>query len=270
MVVRELVEVVKHYRARPVLRGVDLAVAAGEVVGVLGTNGSGKSTLLRVVAGLSRPSGGRTSGRPRTGYLPDRFPARQRMTALSYLTHLGRISGLSTAEARRRAGAWLERFALAGGPGTPLRDLSKGNAQKVGLAQALLAEPELLVLDEPWSGLDPGAREVLTEVVAEVAAAGTAVVFTDHRPEFVRSVADRSHQLVGGRLQPLGAEVPTCRVLLRGGDDVDWAAQPGVVAVRQDGDVELEVAVAEREALLLDAIRRGCAVIAVDTRVVSR
>ncbi|KAA5836426.1 ABC transporter ATP-binding protein [Saccharopolyspora hirsuta] len=263
---RELVGVVKEYGSRPVLRGVDLAVAAGEVVGVLGTNGSGKSTLLRILAGISRPSSGTTSGRPRTGYVPDRFPARQRMSALAYLCHLGRISGLPAAEARRRAGAWLERFALAGGPDTPLRDLSKGNAQKVGLVQALLPEPDLLVLDEPWSGLDAATRAVLTEVVGEAAAAGTAVVFTDHRPDFVQSTATRSHRLVDGRLQLLDAEVSTCRILLRGGEDADWAGRPGVVAARRDGDVELEVAVAERESLLLEAIRRGCAVIAVDSR----
>ncbi|MER7015203.1 ATP-binding cassette domain-containing protein [Saccharopolyspora sp. NPDC000359] len=262
---RELVGVVKDYRSRPVLRGVDLAVAAGEVVGVLGTNGSGKSTLLRILAGVSRPSGGTTSGRPRTGYVPDRFPARQRMSARTYLCHLGRISGLPTAEARRRAGEWLERFALAGGPDAPLRELSKGNAQKVGLAQALLPEPELLVLDEPWSGLDAATRAVLTEVVGERAAAGTAVVFTDHRPEFVRSTATRSLRLVDGRLQLLEAEVPTCRIRLRGGGGEDWAGWPGVLSERRDGEVELEVAVAEREPVLLEAIRRGCAVVAVDS-----
>lgn len=262
MVVRELAGVTKNFGSRPVLRGVDLAVAAGAVVGVLGTNGSGKSTLLRILAGVSRPSGGTASGRPRTGYVPDRFPARQRMSALSYLCHLGRISGLSTAEARRRAEGWLERFALAGGPDSPLRDLSKGNAQKVGLVQALLPEPDLLVLDEPWSGLDAGTRAVLTEVVGESAARGTAVVFTDHRPDLVRTTATRAHRLVDGRLQPLEAEVPTCRILLRGGADEEWS---GVVTRRGD-DVELEVAVAERESMLLEAIRRGCAVISVDSR----
>ncbi|MDA3631146.1 ABC transporter ATP-binding protein [Saccharopolyspora sp. WRP15-2] len=268
--VRELVGVAKSYRARPVLRGVDLSVTAGEVVGIAGTNGSGKSTLLRILAGLSRPSGGTTSGKPRTGYVPDRFPARQRMSALSYLSRLGRISGLSKADSRRRAGEWLERFALTGGPDTPLRDLSKGNAQKVGLAQALLCGPELLVLDEPWSGLDAGTRSVLNDVIDELALDGTAVVFTDHRPDFARGESVRSHLLVDGRLQPLDAEAATCRILLRGGEDADWAGRRGVLSVRHGDDLELEVAVAERESVLFEAVQRCCAVIAVDSEVGSR
>ncbi|WP_190819918.1 ABC transporter ATP-binding protein [Saccharopolyspora pogona] len=266
--VRELSGVTKRHGARSVLRGVDLAVQDGESVGILGSNGSGKSTLLRILAGVSRPSGGTVTGRPRTGYVPDRFPARQRMSARAYLRHLGRIGGLSTAEASARADGWLERFALAGGPGTPLRELSKGNAQKVGLAQALLCEPELLVLDEPWSGLDPDARIVLTEVIREVSAAGAAVVFTDHRPEVVHAVATRSHRLADGRLELLDAEVETCRIVLCGGEAVDWAARPGVQAVQSGrSEHELVVAVSERESLLLEAIQQGCAVLAVDSRV---
>jgi ABC-type multidrug transport system ATPase subunit len=265
--VLELSAVTKRHGARAVLRGVDLAVQAGAAVGILGANGSGKSTLLRILAGLSRPSGGTVTGRPSIGYVPDRFPARQRMSARAYLCHLGRISGLSTADAASRAGDWLDRFALAGGPDTPLRDLSKGNAQKVGLVQALLREPELLVLDEPWSGLDADARNVLTEVIGEAAAAGTAVVFTDHRPGVVHALASRSHRLTEGRLELLEAEVETCRIVLRDGGAVDWAGQPGVRAVRRDRDVELVVAVADRESLLLKAIEQGCSVLAVDTRV---
>ncbi|MGP4018681.1 ABC transporter ATP-binding protein [Saccharopolyspora sp. 5N708] len=265
MPVVELAGITKRHGALSVLRGVDLAVRAGEAVGILGANGSGKSTLLRILAGISRPSGGTVAGRPTIGYLPDRFPARQRMSARAYLCHLGRISGLSTAQARTRADEWFDRFALAGGPDTPLRDLSKGNAQKVGLAQALLAEPELLVLDEPWSGLDAEARVALTEVIAESTAAGTAVVFTDHRPEVVQAQATRSHLLTGGRLQLLEAD-DACRIVLRDGEAVDWAAQPGVLAVHRDQHVELVVAVAERESLLLTAIQRGCVVLAVDSR----
>lgn len=267
MVVRELSGVTKRHGARSVLRGVDLDVPTGAAVGILGANGSGKSTLLRILAGVSRPSGGTVTGRPRIGYVPDRFPARQRMSARAYLRHLGRIGGLSTMEATARADGWLDRFALAGGPDTSLRELSKGNAQKVGIAQALLCDPELLVLDEPWSGLDPDARGMLTEVIGEVSAAGTAIVFTDHRPEAVRALATRSHRLADGRLEPLEAEVETCRIVLRDGESVDWAAQPGVQAVRPGhSDVTLVVTVEARESLLLKAIQQGCAVLSVAAR----
>ncbi|MCI2418952.1 ATP-binding cassette domain-containing protein [Saccharopolyspora sp. K220] len=264
--VLELAGVAKRHGALSVLRGIDLGVRAGEAVGICGANGSGKSTLLRIIAGVSRPSGGTVAGRPSIGYLPDRFPARQRMSARAYLCHLGRISGLSTAEARTRAADWLDRFALTGGPDTPLRDLSKGNAQKVGLVQAVLAEPELLVLDEPWSGLDADARAVLAEVIRESTAAGAAVVFTDHRRDVVHSLATRSHQLAGGRLELLEAETGTCRIVLRDSGTEDWAAQPGVLAVHRNRHVELVVDVVERESVLLRAIQRGCEVLAVDSQ----
>ncbi|MEV4728544.1 ABC transporter ATP-binding protein [Saccharopolyspora sp. NPDC049426] len=255
----------KRHGRHAVLRGVDLAVHPGEVVGVLGSNGSGKSTLLRVLAGVSRPSGGAVRTVPRVGYVPDRFPARQRMSARAYLRHLGRISGLTSSDADERAARWLARFALAGGPDAPLRELSKGNAQKVALAQALLTEPELLVLDEPWSGLDVETRPVLTEVIAEVAAEGAAVVFTDHRPELVRTAATRSYRLTGGRLVEFEAGVATCRIVLHGGRAADWSGCDGVLDVRRGRTVELEVESTRREAVLAEAIELGCSVVAVES-----
>jgi ABC-type multidrug transport system ATPase subunit len=149
------------------------------VVSVVGGNGAGKTTLLRIAAGLSRPETGRVIGRPRpVGYVPDRFTADQHMSALGYLTHLGRIRGIP--KPRERGAHLLERLALKG---SALRTLSKGNTQKVALAQALLAPPRLLVLDEPWTGLDAPAQRVLADLIGEVATMGGAVLFTDHRAE---------------------------------------------------------------------------------------
>jgi ABC-type multidrug transport system ATPase subunit len=130
------------------------------------------------------------SGRPpRIGYVPERFPSQQRMPALAYLVHMGRIRGLAAGVARARAADLLRGLALVGGTGTPLRQLSKGNAQKVAIAQALMSPPDLLVLDEPWSGLDASAHGVLRELIEEVAANGGAVVFTDHREAVVEAEA---------------------------------------------------------------------------------
>lgn len=135
-----------------VLREVDLDVPPRALLRIEGTNGSGKSTLLRLLAGIDRPSTGRITGRPRTAYVPERFPAALPFTAAGYLTHLGRIHGLHGPEAARRATEWLERFGAAGHAHTRLAELSKGTSQKVAVAQALLAEPGLLVLDEAWTG----------------------------------------------------------------------------------------------------------------------
>nr|WP_026360516.1 ABC transporter ATP-binding protein [Amycolatopsis nigrescens] len=256
----------------PVLSGIDLELRRGEVLGVIGTNGSGKSTLLRILAGVSEPSAGIIDGRPRVGYLPDRFPAATRMSAMAYLRHLGRISGLS--EIDGRAAGLLTRLALAGGPGAPLRQLSKGNAQKVGLAQALLAEPELLVLDEPWSGLDKDTHGVLGEILAEARERDLSVVFTDHRAEVARAHATRVLRLSGGVLGPAdehrdsGGSGERARILLRGPGSGDWRTEPGLVVVA-DGDDRCELTVpAERcDAVLLLALRRGWSVLSVRTPV---
>ncbi|MEO3848074.1 ATP-binding cassette domain-containing protein [Streptomyces sp. B8F3] len=184
-----------------VLRGVDLRVPAGALVRVEGANGGGKSTLLRLLAGIDLPSAGRVADRPaRTAYVPERFPAALPLTALGYLTHLGRVQGLRGAEARRRAGEWLERFGAGESARTPLDELSKGGSQKVAVAQALLAEPELLVLDEAWTGLDAGARPELDTAVAERLAAGGAVVFVDHDPRRLADVPYAAYRVGGGRV----------------------------------------------------------------------
>ncbi|MFE5791825.1 ATP-binding cassette domain-containing protein [Streptomyces sp. NPDC056503] len=190
-----------------VLRGVDLELPPGRLVRAGGANGSGKSTLLRLVAGVDAPAEGRITGRPpRTAYVPERFPPALPFTSLDYLVHLGRLQGLRTGPARARAGEWLERFGASAYAGTALAALSKGTAQKVAVAQALLAEPGLLVLDEAWTGLDPEARAELDRAVRERVAAGATVLFVDHDPRRLAGEAGTTLRVAGGRV---GAEAQT-------------------------------------------------------------
>ncbi|WP_225830554.1 ATP-binding cassette domain-containing protein [Streptomyces sp. NK08204] len=190
-----------------VLRGVDLTVAAGTLTRIEGANGTGKSTLLRLVARLDVPTEGRVSGRPRTAYVPERFPAALPFTALGYLTHLGTVHGLSRRNAERAAGDWLDRFGAAAHAGTPMTRLSKGSAQKVAVSQALLAGPELLVLDEAWTGLDEAARAELERAVAERIADGGAVVFVDHDPRRLAGAPGATYTVADGSLDlPAGKE----------------------------------------------------------------
>ncbi|MGW2565240.1 ABC transporter ATP-binding protein [Streptomyces sp. NPDC001537] len=184
-----------------VLRGVHLAVVPGTLTRVEGPNGTGKSTLLRLLAGLDAPSEGRITGRPRTAYVPERFPSALPFTAHGYLTHLGTIHGLSRRTAIRAAGEWLDRFGAAAHARTPMAQLSKGSSQKVAVAQALLAEPELLVLDEAWTGLDAAARTELERAVAERTAAGCAVVFVDHDPRRLAGAPDTTYTVRDGGLE---------------------------------------------------------------------
>ncbi|MEU9451397.1 ATP-binding cassette domain-containing protein [Streptomyces sp. NPDC048277] len=200
----ELARVGRRYGIRGpwVLRGVDLTITPGSLTRVEGANGTGKSTLLRLVAGIDTPTEGRITGRPRTAYVPERFPSALPFTPAGYLTHLGTVHGLSRRTAAARATDWLERFGAAAYAATPMAQLSKGTSQKVAVAQALLADPQLLVLDEAWTGLDAEARAELERAVAERTADGGAVVFVDHDPRRLAGAPDAAYQVVDGALEP--------------------------------------------------------------------
>src|SRR6202035_5877914 len=171
----------RYGRRQPwVVRGVTADLPAGRLIRVSGRNGSGKSTLLRVVAGVSLPSAGRVTGRPHTGYVPERFPGGLPFSGREYLLHLARVHGLRGEEARRRVEEWLERLGAAGYADQSLRSMSKGMCQKMALAQALIPSPGLLVLDEAGTGLDQAARAELDAAVGERVAAGGTVLFVDH------------------------------------------------------------------------------------------
>jgi ABC-2 type transport system ATP-binding protein len=262
-------QVSKRYgRGRWVLRDVDLTLTPGEAVTVTGANGSGKSTLLRMLAGVSRPTRGAIAGRPReVGYVPDRFPASDAMSSVAYLTHAGRIRGLEGVAATRRGLELLARLELAGGVRTPIRALSKGNAQKVALAQALLKPPGLLVLDEPWSGLDAAAHATLGEILREVTEGGGVVVFTDHREAVGRRHAATAYEILEGRVsRPARPAVvvaaPPSRIALSDpagrAMPLDWARLPGVLAVGPGP--HLTVRGTESDGLLLTALRHGWSV----------
>jgi ABC-type multidrug transport system ATPase subunit len=255
-----------------VLSDVEMDIPAGEAISVLGVNGSGKSTLLRMIAGVSRPTRGSITGRPPiVGYVPDRFPATDAMSSIGYLGHVGRIRGLGSAVARRRGRELLERLELAGGLRTPIRALSKGNAQKVALAQALMVPPDLLILDEPWSGLDAAAHAVLGGILDEVVRDGGTVVFTDHRESISRSHSTLSYVVDGGRLGvPAQGEAPRHTVVAyvvlteSPGSDarrVDWHGMEAVLGVTPDGEfLHLQVASEHCDEILMAALRNGWSV----------
>jgi ABC-type multidrug transport system ATPase subunit len=160
------------------LTAVDAVVQPGETVVVLGRNGAGKSTLLQLAAGVLRPVRGNVQDRPQViGWVPERFPADQPFTAEQYLRRMAALRGGGDVD------GWIERLKFGEHRHTRLADLSKGTAQKVGLAQALLVRPGLLVLDEPWEGLDSVARKLIPEIVAEVTGDGGTVLVSDHRGE---------------------------------------------------------------------------------------
>ncbi|HEY2792563.1 MAG TPA: ATP-binding cassette domain-containing protein, partial [Micromonosporaceae bacterium] len=175
----------RYQRGGPwILDDVTATIDPGDTIVLDGRNGVGKSTLLQVIVGVLRPTRGRISNRPATvGWVPERFPAGQPFTVGRYLRGVAGMRGLTADAAADAVDSWTDRLGIASFSGSRLPDLSKGTAQKVGLAQALLVSPDLLVLDEPWEGLDKASRELVPTLVAEVRAAGGAIIVSDHRGE---------------------------------------------------------------------------------------
>ncbi|OKK16164.1 ATP-binding protein [Streptomyces sp. CB00455] len=268
----------RYGRGRWILQDVDVLASPGEIVAFTGGNGSGKSTLLRIAVGLSRPTRGTVTGRPAAvGYVPDRFSPNESMSAVAYLTHMGRVRGLATPAAVRCAHALLDRLSLIGGKAAPLRSLSKGNAQKVALAQAVMVDPGLLVLDEPWSGLDADAHGVLAEIMSEVAGAGGTVLFTDHRESVTRARATRTYAVDRGRVT-LGAAKAEAPPALRPMADVvlavpargpgpgalAWEELDGVLSVHPESTgVTLRVDREWVDSVLFTALKYGWSVVRV-------
>jgi len=183
-------------------------VAPGTVFGFLGGNGAGKTTSLRMVLDIIRPTSGkievlgRAPGRqnaPEIGFLPEERGLYRQMTALDTITYFGRLKGMATADARREGSALLDRFGLAANAKMTVDKLSKGMAQKVQLATALVNRPKLLILDEPFSGLDPVNQGLLEEEIRRISATGATVVFSTHVMQHAERLCDRLLLLAKGR-----------------------------------------------------------------------
>jgi ABC-2 type transport system ATP-binding protein len=200
----------KRYGLRQpwIVRDVTQDVAAGRLIRLEGPNGSGKSTLLRLLAGVSTPSAGRVTGRPRAGYVPERFPGGLAFSAREYLTHMSRIHGLSGPAVPAAVNEWLERLGATEYAGSPLRTLSKGMCQKVAIAQALLARPGLLILDEAWTGLDQAARGALDVAATQRLADGGTVLFVDHDAARLAGRVDERWRLGGGTVTVVAGAAP--------------------------------------------------------------
>lgn len=197
-------------RRKPVLCGIDLELQAGDAYALLGSNGAGKSTTLRVLLGLSVPDrgGGTLLGKPlgdreahrRIGYLPESPSFHEQLEAAEFLTLSGQLLGLRGRALAARIDMLLERVELSEARARKLRKLSKGMLQRLGLAQALLGDPDLLVLDEPMSGLDPPGRKLVRDLILEQRAAGKTVLFSTHILSDAEVVCTRAGILAGGRI----------------------------------------------------------------------
>src|SRR5688572_10995237 len=202
-------------RKVPALRGISFAVREGECFGLLGLNGAGKTTTIKIATGLVRADAGeaflldRPSGdaaaRRALGYLPENPYFHEHLTPLEGLEVYGRLCGLTKSEVFARAPALLERVGLTEAAKRRLRGFSKGMRQRFGLASALLHAPELIVLDEPLNGLDPGGRRLVKELILEQRRAGRTVVLCSHVLADVQELCDRVVVLNKGEVVHEGA-----------------------------------------------------------------
>lgn len=194
----------------PVLEGVDLTLREGEVYGFLGHNGAGKTTTLKVILGLLRPDAGTVAvfghpganrdARARIGYLSEEVGLYPQMTGPQMLDLVGRLFGLPSAQRKARIDTLLDQVGLAAKRGIKIKHYSKGMRQRLGLAAALVNDPDLLLLDEPYSGLDPIGRKELRELLVALKARGKTILMSSHIVPDVEAVCDRVGILSGGRV----------------------------------------------------------------------
>ena len=192
------------------LKGLDLTVAAGEVFGFLGPNGAGKSTTIKLVMGLLRPTSGRAGimgmdagqaeSRRHVGYLPENPAFYDYLSAAEYLSFVGSQFSMEAALLTRRSEEVLRRLDLWEARKRPMRGYSKGMVQRVGLAQTLIHDPDVYVLDEPMSGLDPIGRALVKEIILDLKKRGKCVFFSTHITDDVEKVCDRVGVIVKGSL----------------------------------------------------------------------
>ncbi len=247
--VLSLLDVVKHYGPVKAVDGVSFGVAAGRITGLLGRNGAGKTTTLRMITGVLHPDRGRVAlfgagveeARDRLGYLPEERGLYRKMRVLDHLLFLAEIKGRAPAATRPAAERWLERFELAGKRDAKVEELSKGNQQKIQLAGALLFDPDLVVLDEPGSGLDPVNVVLVRRLLRELAAEGKAILLSTHQMGEAEKLCDEIVLIHAGKVVRSGS---LADVKASGGrdavhieftgDGAFLADLPGVVSARVD------------------------------------
>lgn len=246
----ELQEVRKSFGAVRAVDGLSIRVPQGAVYGFLGPNGAGKTTTLRMIMDIIRPDSGaiHMSGEPasatarrRVGYMPEERGLYRKMTAASVLRYFGSLRGMTADQLRQRVPAWLERIDLAGHANKKVEELSRGMHQKLQFAVTVIHDPELVILDEPFSGLDPVNQDLLREIIDGMRTEGRTVLFSTHGMHEAEQLCDfivlidKGSVVVDGTLEQIraGHEAHTISIELEG--DAGFVERlPQVMAVKRD------------------------------------
>lgn len=259
---------VKRYGSTVAVDGLDLVVPHGALIGFLGPNGSGKTTTMRSILGMVRPDRGTLTwdgapiddaARSRIGYMPQERGLYARMRVREQVVYFGRLAGLSKPDSIARSEYWLDRLGLTDRAESLVQELSGGNQQRVQLAVSLVHDPDLLVLDEPFAGLDPLAADTMQAIIAERAEAGASVLFSSHQLDVVERMCEEviiiaaGRSLASGAIDELRSASDTRWLRVRWVDPIDdWQPSSGTVEsfdgrrarvrLHRDADVAANVA----------------------------
>jgi ABC-2 type transport system ATP-binding protein len=281
----------KRYRKRLAVDHIDLAIGEGEVFGLLGPNGAGKTTTILMVMGLTDVSEGtvRVLGldparqplavKRHIGYMPDSVGFYDGLTARENLAYTGRLAGMDRALIDRRIGEVLARVGLSDVVGHKVRTFSRGMRQRLGLADALLKTPKVIILDEPTTGLDPHATQEFLELIRDLKRDGITIILSSHMLEKVQVICDRVALFNAGRVALCGTVPELGRQVLGGGhrilveargSDIErsLAAIPGIIRVRREAEDRyvLEAESDIRPAVAVSITRAGGALLSLGIR----
>ena len=247
MPIVELENIRKVYDTKVAVEGLSLTIEAGQMFGLLGPNGSGKSSSIRMMIGMTRPDSGsvRLFDQPfartalnRIGYLPEERGLYKKMKVLEQLVFLGQLHGLSAQTAAQRARHWCERMQIADTLDKRTEELSKGMQQKIQFIAALLHEPDLIIMDEPFSGLDPVNAALLMDTLVELRNQGRAILFSTHRMDQVEKLCDaialifQGRLVLHGRMREIKSRYPANRIHMSFAGDAGFLSHSAIASVK--------------------------------------
>ena len=278
MPIVELENIRKAYDTKVAVEGLSLTIEPGTMFGLLGPNGSGKSSTIRMMIGITRPDSGtvRLFDKPfhrtalhRIGYLPEERGLYKKMKVIDQLVFLGQLHGLDALTASKRAHLWCERMQITEAIPKKTEELSKGMQQKIQFIAALLHEPDLIIMDEPFSGLDPVNAQLLMDTLVDLRGQGRAILFSTHRMDQVEKLCDnialisRGKLVLSGTMREIKSSYPRNRVHIHFEGDSTFLRHPSVESVKNyNGIAEIKLHSPgghspDAQALLAHALQQG-------------
>ena len=278
MPIVQLNHVRKVYDTKVAVEDLSIAIEPGTMFGLLGPNGSGKTSSIRMMIGITVPDSGTVSlfdlpfhrsMLARVGYLPEERGLYKKMRVLDQLIFLGQLHGLSASEASKRSRHWCERLNIAEAMPKKTEDLSKGMQQKIQFIASVLHDPELIIMDEPFSGLDPVNAALLMDTLVSLRREGRAVLFSTHRMDQVEKLCDnialihRGQLVLSGSMRAVKSMYPRNRVLLQFEGNDAFLAHPAIESLKQySGHAEIKLRPSatladDAQSLLAEAIRHA-------------